>query len=639
MNKYSCAWSVLGVLSLSALCGCDRDDQWASSRPQVGAAGATGQGSAGQGPILGPGPTSPPETPTGQPALFQGATKQASGKVAPVAAGTLLVTKDGYAVAADPDRDAVHVVQLRTQKVVSVLVNEGDEPGRVVEGPSGTAYVVARRGGAVLAVDLAAGTAQRFPVCTAPRGVAYDAPSSKLYVACRSGVLAEMDAKTGEVTARHRLDPDLRDVVLSGDHLVVTRFKSAEALVVSRAGEVLRRSAPPAGTGATTPPFTPSVAFRTLALPGGGVLVGHVESSNTTLPSGAGAYYGGFCGGSVADLAVSVLPDSAENDNVGPNPINTLGGNRIGGASGPLDLALSPDGQRVAMLAIGNSWSGPVPVKGNLWLASVADIRNGAFAAACVGTPNAVTAEMVGGEPVAVAFDADGRWVVQSREPAQLSLQNGGTISLASDSRFDTGFAMFHMNTGGGIACTSCHPEAGEDGHTWNFSVGPRRSQTLEGGASARAPFHWSGDLHSFDELVDEVMLRRMSLNAYVSPEQRAALSTWLDSVPRAPTADDLDAAAVERGRALFNDEVVGCATCHAGADFSDRLPHDVGTGGSFITPSLVDVNMRAPLFHDGCAVSLAGRFGPCGGGDKHGITSKLSRADEADLVAYMQSL
>ena len=57
------------------------------------------------------------------------------------------------------------------------------------------------------------------------------------------------------------------------------------------------------------------------------------------------------------------------------------------------------------------------------------------------------------------------------------------------------------------------------------------------------------------------------------------------------------------------------------------------------ITPSLVDVNMRAPLFHDGCAVSLEGRFGPCGGGDRHGVTSGLTRADQADLLSFMRSL
>lgn len=618
MVKYSGVGSVVGgVVALGALSACGGPD-WTSSPS-----------------------TDTFTTPSfKQAALFEGKTERAVGKVAPVSGGTLLVTKDGHAVASDPDRDLVHVVDITQQKVVSVPLEADDEPGRVVEGPAGTAYVATRRGGAVLAVDTAKGTARRISVCSAPRGLAYDATLSRLYVACRSGVLAVVDTGTEAVVARHRLDADLRDVLLSGDNLVVTRFKTAEVLVVSREGEVLRRSQP-AATSAFGASVTPSVAFRALGLPGGGVLVGHVESSNTTLPSGAGAYYGASCGGSVADVTVSAMdPYSGP----GRSAIATLAATTLGGATGPVDVALAPDSSRVAMLATGNSWAPPnAPHPTNLWISPLSTVKAGAVNSACslggVSSDPTTSAQVVGGEPVAVAFEASGQWVVQSREPAQLQFSDGRIISLAADSRFDTGFAMFHMNTGGGIACTSCHPEAGDDGHTWNFSVGPRRSQTLEGGASARSPFHWTGDLATFDDLIDEVMLKRMSLAAEVDVQQRDALRDWIDTVPKAITADDLDTDAVERGRALFERGDLACATCHSGADYTDNLPHDVGTGAAFITPSLVDVNMRAPLFHDGCSATLAGRFGPCGGGDAHGKTSQLTRADEADLVAFMQSL
>jgi cytochrome c peroxidase len=100
-----------------------------------------------------------------------------------------------------------------------------------------------------------------------------------------------------------------------------------------------------------------------------------------------------------------------------------------------------------------------------------------------------------------------------------------------------------------------------------------------------------------------------------------------------------LDAASVERGKALFENDQLACSTCHGGSDFTDNQPHDVGTGKAFITPSLIGVGVRAPLFHDGCAATLEGRFGPCGGGDAHGVTSRLTKAEEGDLVAYMRSL
>jgi hypothetical protein len=437
----------------------------------------------------------------------------------------------------------------------------------------------------------------------------------------------------------------LRDVMLSGDDLLLTRFKSAEVMVVSRDGTELRRtqldSAASALGGSGT---TPSVAFRALSLPRGQLVVGHVESSNTTLPSGAGAYYGASCGGSVADPSVTLVDaySGADGKSFTVQPPRALGG-----AAGPLDLAVSADSSRVAVLATGNSWAVPTSSfspattpPANIWVTSVSDLQAGTFSTSCGGTVAGTgTSGKAEGEPVAVAFDAGGQWVVQSREPAQLQLERGGTISLATDSRFDTGLAMFHMNTGGGIACTSCHPEAGEDGHTWTFSVGPRRSQDLEGGIKSRAPYHWTGDLQDFDSLFQEVMIKRMSLNASVTADQRGALRDWIDSVPSVATADDLDAQSIARGRTLFNDAAVGCATCHNGKEFTDNKLHDVGTGGSFITPSLLGVNLRAPLFHDGCAVNLAGRFGPCGGGDTHGVTSKLTKEGEADLLSYMRSL
>lgn len=629
MANTACVWSVLAApLALGSLTACGPGD-WAS--PSLDGAG------------------DPPAASENR--LFAGQVTRSSTKVAPVAGGTLLIAKNGRAVAADPDRDQVHVVDLRAATVQSVQLEEGDEPGRVVDGPGATAYVAARRGGVVVAVDLTAGTAQRIAVCAAPRGLAYDEAHDKLFVACRSGVLAVIDTKRNQVIERFRLDPDLRDVVLVGDELAVTRFKSAEVLVVSRQGELQRRARPALRSnqlgGASV---TPSVAYRALSAPGGGLLVGHVEASDRLLPSGAGAYYGAPCGGSVADMSLSVVDTSApapSQAGSSPEPtrleLTTRFSQALGGMAGPLDLAVSPDSSRLAIVAAGNSWvpsiRGGAPVPTLFVTNSRALGSDLGLNVNCSGTGESVDQVRTQGEAVAVAFDRDGGWVVQSREPAQLELQGGKVIALASDHRFDTGLAMFHMNTGGGIACSSCHPEAGEDGHAWNFTAGLRRSQSLEGGVSARAPFHWLGDLPSFDELFDEVMIKRMSLTASVSAEQRGALRDWLDSVPRQATADDLDAESVQRGQTLFASAKQGCASCHGGRDYTDNLAHDVGTGAAFVTPSLRGVGLRAPLFHDGCAATLTARFGACGGGDAHGITSHLTSQDRADLVAFMQSL
>jgi hypothetical protein len=42
---------------------------------------------------------------------------------------------------------------------------------------------------------------------------------------------------------------------------------------------------------------------------------------------------------------------------------------------------------------------------------------------------------------------------------------------------------------------------------------------------------------------------------------------------------------------------------------------------------------------HEGYAPTLADRFGFCGGGDAHGKTSGLTPANQADLIAYLETL
>ena len=599
-----------------------------------------------------PAPTSttapPPVTPADKlPGIFKDGVRKA--QAAPIAGGTLLVTADGKtAVAADPDRDAVYLVDLATHGVRAVPVQPGEELGRVVEGPAGKVFVAARRGGAVLTVDIAAGTvSSRFPVCNAPRGMAYDAAGNLLLVACRSGRLVTLDATSGAEITAVTLDEDLRDVLIAGSSVMVTRFRSAELLRVV-AGVVNARGTPPQ-IGVNSP----GVAFRGLKLPNGMLLMAHQVESSSPLGTGLGAYYGGSCaGGGVVQQVLSLV---SVDGTALPTPTGTdvttalvrssetapfsIASRLVVGALGPLDLAVSRDGGRVAVVSSGNSWqiTSELP---NLFLDDLDTSKGGPpanFGGVCNGT--AAVAHHLPGEPVAVAFDAAGKYVVQSREPAMLELEGDVFVPLASESRFDTGFAMFHLNTGGGISCASCHPEGGDDGHTWSFSaLGLRRSQALEGNVGSRAPFHWSGDLATFTDLFGEVMLKRMALPVVPPQADVQALTDWLDTIPALAPADALDATLVEHGRALFFDATVGCASCHSGPEYSDNLKHDVGTSGNFVTPALTGVGLRAPLMHDGCARSLKDRFGICGGTD-HGDISGLSATDIDALVAFMRSI
>src|SRR5439155_1200658 len=98
-----------------------------------------------------------------------------------------------------------------------------------------------------------------------------------------------------------------------------------------------------------------------------------------------------------------------------------------------------------------------------------------------------------------------------------------------------------------------------------------------------------------------------------------------------------------DTGHTIFHVNAGGglaCATCHAGTLLTNNTTVDVGTGQPLQVPSLRGVSWRAPLMHNGCAKTLADRFGDaaCTGGDKHGVTSTLTAAQLGDLTAYLSS-
>jgi mono/diheme cytochrome c family protein len=583
-------------------------------------------------PAPGPGVTGPGTTVSGP--LFDGKVVR-SARSFPISGGTLAIMKDGTtAVAADPDRARVFLADLSTHAVRSIPTLDDDEVGRVVEGEPGRAYVVARRGGAILAIDIATATiAQRFPVCNAPRGIAYEAAKGQLHVACASGALVTLDPATGAVLRKVTIDDDLRDVVVYGDKLLVSRFRSAQLVMIDNAGRISTRGALD-GTGFNNFAGPPSLAYRAIPSSDGTVVVVHQQSVERTLGTGLGAYYGGNCGGSVADTYLSTARAPISGGVTSPSLQITS--TALAGAIGPLDVAVSHDARRVAVISTGNSWviGAARPTLGIINGSPGSTPPGGCWDQAGIN--------LEGGEAVAVAFDGQNRYVVQYREPAMLHLETNELVKnilLSSDSHADTGLALFHVNPGGGVACASCHAEGGVDGHVWHFSAGSRVTQPLEGGLSKRAPFHWSGEFKDWPSLVTEVMMKRMAMPVAPSAEQSKALLDWIDTIPAPKPTDDLAADAIDRGRAVFLDASVGCASCHTGTMFTDNLPHDVGTGGTFISPSLVGVGARSPLIHDGCAATLRDRFVTCGGGDRHGTTSRLTTAQLDDLVTFLRSL
>lgn len=562
-----------------------------------------------------------------------GETVTAASPPPPISGGTLLITRDdSYAIASDPDHDRVHVVDLTTHALLgSVGLQRGDEPGRAVEDASGRIHVVLRRGGAVVTFEPAERViSARREVCPSPRGVAYQPAADVIHVACQGGELVTLPASGGAATRTLHLDDDLRDVVWSGRQLFVTRFRSAEALALDDAGAVVARSRPAIDGAADRLPDASAtgVAWRTITAPGGRLMMLHQVANTSPVVIEAGGYSRGGCGGSIVGAALSRL----DGDRLPDPPAAALQGLTLA-----VDVAISPDGTRIAAAAPGNALLSP----GRQLVTAALSADDAALPSGPCGVPMEGASVGLPGQVIAVAYTHAGRLFAQTREPGTVSaVFETSRAFLGGMPLQDTGHTIFHADAGGGIACASCHPEGNDDGRVWSFSpIGPRRTQSLRGGILGTEPFHWDGDMADFAHLTTEVLGSRMS-GGPLSATRAIALSHWLDAQPALPRPAPRDEASATRGAALFHDPTVGCASCHDGDALTNNSTVDVGTGAAFQVPTLRGLKYRAPYMHDGCAPTLLARFtdATCGGGDRHGHTSQLSERDLSDLVAWLET-
>ncbi len=557
-----------------------------------------------------------------------------------ITGGTLAVTSN-LAVAADPDRDKVYVVDLESLTIrFEVALPRHSEPGRVAVDDSGRAFVVLRRAGDVAQIDLATGALTLRKACSTPRGIAFDRRAEAIHVACASGELVTLPTSVELVQGRdpgnqvRRRDlgvTDLRDVVVTAAGTVhVTRFRSAERITVVAEGQ---RTTPSGGT---------NLAWRAIAAPDPGTscdggqcppdspepVVVEQEPTPGPVRTGPGGY-GGHGDGRAATVAMPGC--QAERGIITTRlSLGRRGSIHLPLAVLPVDLATN--GREYAVVAAGNAYTPSLP---QIFVIAASELTHGDRD--CVG----MTMGSVPGQAIAAAYDKYGL-VIQTREPSALhilstrtAIRVTKTIKLAEDVRGDTGHQIFHANAGGNIACASCHAEGADDGLTWNFAdLGPRRTPSLMGTLAHTEPFHWDGDMKDMRTLVDKVFVERMS-GPKVSDEQLDVLKGFLYGLPAPPKLRAKDEASA-RGQVIFQER---CSSCHGGPLFTNNASVDVGTGGTFQVPSLVGLAWRAPFFHDGCARTLQARFDPRCSGGNHGVTADLGERQRADLVKFLETL
>lgn len=615
MLKYS--W---GIALLTLSCSNGYGESGATAVGPTGTAGAPGV-PLNDGPISFSQPTLPGEV------------HSAAHAPRPMSGGTLLVMKgDERALVADPDHDQLLLVNLTKVAIEhSVALDPGSEPGRAADDAQGHVHVALRGSGKLLTLDAASGEVLATrDVCAYPRGVAVSNSEQLVHVACAEGSLLTLstDPSQAAPVRRLELDRDLRDIVVASDGLWVSRFKSAEILKLDSDGHVKKRTLLPS-LQSSFGQSESSVAWRMTASPSGGVVVVHQRAFTGEVVPSPGGYGGsGVPGGIVSSAVTRVDEDgSAQGSAVALS------------APLPVDVAVSRTSGEVLLASAALEHPLQPATFGRTLLLRPSELAFGAtpFADESGSLASALD-ELQRGQLVAVAFAGD-QPVLQYREPSRL-LVGGRSLTLPGESVGDTGDQLFHLETGSGLACASCHPEGQEDGHVWHFSgFGARRTQSLRGGLLGSEPFHWDGQEQDFVALTTDVMQGRMA-GPSLTDAQTSALAQYVDRFPGLPAPAREKTDAVARGEQLFNDAAVGCTTCHSGARLSnDQTVFVGGDDGPLQVPSLVGIWSRAPYLHDGCAPTLLDRFSTRCDSGQHGNLQGLSTEDLSAMVAYLDTL
>jgi Di-haem cytochrome c peroxidase len=175
----------------------------------------------------------------------------------------------------------------------------------------------------------------------------------------------------------------------------------------------------------------------------------------------------------------------------------------------------------------------------------------------------------------------------------------------------------------------------------------PIRIPSLRG-ARYLAPYGHDGRFTSLREFVRNVIVNEFAGNE-PSPPILDAMLSYINDIdflpnPRLGPGGRLagtSSAGEQRGEVLFfktfpHQPQLSCAACHvpSGA-FVDHAQHDVGSGGLFKTPTLLNADFNRPYFHDGRydtyeqVVAHFDRFFDLG----------YTKQDRLDLVAYLTAV
>jgi DNA-binding beta-propeller fold protein YncE/cytochrome c2 len=272
----------------------------------------------------------------------------------------------------------------------------------------------------------------------------------------------------------------------------------------------------------------------------------------------------------------------------------------------------------------------------------------------------------VGGRPLAVRLSRDSNRaivanylrnsiqvvdLVERKVSQEIAL--GGATEPATAVR--RGEAMFHdagRSLENWYTCHTCHFDGGPNAETIDTfndgSAGTYKTVPALYNIADTGPWTWHGWQKDLHDSISGSFVTTMR-GEKPTEEETADVAAYLQTLrpmpnPHRPIDGKLGDAA-ERGKAVFASSKAGCANCHGGPHSTDGEIHDVGLGRKndryegYNTPSLVDVQRRIRLLHDGRARTLEKLLtGPHNPAKVTG-EGELSEEERADLIEYLKTL
>lgn len=531
------------------------------------------------------------------------------------------ISADGRRIAVSSrDRDLVWLLDTATLQIQATVPTGGQPLGLALSGDGNRIYVANGAGDDVLVADLESSSQVRLVAGNEPYAVALSSDGELLAVANRlappgparavpASEVTLIDARQGRILERRSLiSAHLSEgVALSSDG----SFALATIIHV--------RNLLPITQVARGAVMNSAIAFIDTA-PGGRTVQFPLDEVNAYFadPSGialtpddsiAFVAHGGA--DTVTAVDVSVLREMAASgdrarleeiaDDLGASSAYVLA--RIPTAENPRQLVLSPDGRR---LYVAEHLADSIGVIDTEQLRMIGRIQ--------LGAPQKQTPE-----------------------------RRGERIFSSASVTFQSQFS-----------CRSCHPDGHTDGLVWDFDIDGIGRNLLETrslrGIRDTAPFKWNGKNPDLETQCGPRFARVLTRSDPFPPEELADLVAFIASIPLTAERFPAELAdARERGRRVFfrtqtdSGRVIPraqrCDTCHRPPLFTDRLLTDVGTGGKFDTPHLLDIGSSAPYLHDGRALTLEEIWTVHSPDDSHGATGDLTKAQLNDLVIFLRGL